>query len=44
MASTVTAVPTMTTTQGFCTPRASSRCRAPIIATQRSAPRRAGWS
>ena len=44
MASTVTAVPTITTTSGRAGPRASTRWRAPIMATQRSQPRREGWS
>ena len=44
IASTVTAVPTMTTMQGLAGPFCSRRWRAPIIATQRSEPRRAGWS
>ena len=43
-ASTVTAVPTITTTIGRAGPSASMRWRAPIMATQRSAPRRVGWS
>jgi CubicO group peptidase (beta-lactamase class C family) len=43
-ASTVTAVPTITTTIGRGLPSASMRWRAPIIATQRSAPSRVGWS
>ena len=43
-ASTVTAVPTITTTQGRAGPLASTRWRAPIMATQRSAPSRPGWS
>jgi len=43
-ASTVTAVPTITTSAGRGGPDASTRARAPIIATQRSEPSRAGWS
>ena len=44
MHSTVTAVPTITTTSGRAGPRANTWWRAPIMATQRSEPRREGWS
>ena len=44
IASTVTAVPTITTSAGRGGPEASRRARAPISATQRSAPSRFGWS
>ena len=44
MASTVTAVPTITRMMGRAGPRRSMWWRAPIMATQRSAPRRAGKS
>ena len=44
IASTVAAVPIITTSAGRGGPAASSRARAPTSATQRSAPSRAGWS
>ena len=44
IASTVTAVPTITSKIGLGGPRRSMWWRAPIMATQRSAPRRAGKS
>jgi len=43
-ASTVAAVPIITTNAGRGGPEASKRARAPISATQRSAPSRLGWS
>lgn len=43
-ASTVTAVPTITTSAGRAGPCASTRWRAPMSATQRSTPSRPGWS